>query len=105
MAFCEIRKLLRDRSLLRELGVAIEVNLGVLQVRLVAVTIGDRLIELCLIRSRVDLREHIAVLHKLTLVEADLDKLPGDLAADEHVVVGDHRADAAQVDRNIMALH
>jgi len=41
---------------------------------------------------------------KLTLVEADLDKLPGDLAADEHVVVGDHRADAAQVDRNIMAL-
>ena len=91
--------------MLGELGVTIEVDLGILQVRLVAVAIGNGLIELRLVRSWVDHREHVALLHLLTLVEADLDELPGDLAAHEHVVVGDHRADAAQIDRNIMALH
>ena len=40
--------------------VSIEVNLGILQVRLVAVAIGDRLIELGLIRSRVDHDFHAA---------------------------------------------
>jgi len=57
-----------------------------------------------LIRSPVDHRDDIAFLHLLTLMEADLDELPGDLATHQHVVVGDHRADAAQIDRNIMAL-
>jgi hypothetical protein len=37
---------LRDRFLLGEIGVTIEVNLGILQVRLVAVAIGNGLIEL-----------------------------------------------------------
>ena len=80
-----------------------KVDLGIRQVCLVAVAIGDRLIELGLIRSRVDHREHIAFLHLLTLAEADFDELAGDLAAYEHVVIRDHRADAAQVDRNIAA--
>ena len=39
-------ELLRDRFLLGEIGVTIEVNLGILQVRLVAVAIGNGLIEL-----------------------------------------------------------
>jgi len=99
-----VGELLRDRFLLGEIGVTIVVDLGVLQVRLVAVAVGDRLIELRLIRAWVDHGEDIAFLHLLTLVEADLDELPGDLAAHEYVVVGDHRADAAQIDRNIMAL-
>ena len=51
-----VGELLRDRFLLGELGIAIEVDLGILQVRLVAVAIGNRLIELSLVRAWVDLR-------------------------------------------------
>ena len=46
MAFCEFGELLRDGFLLGELGVSIEVDLGILQVCLITVAIGDRLIEL-----------------------------------------------------------
>ena len=92
-----------DRFLLGKLGIAIEIDLGVLQLRLIAVAIGDRLIELRLIRARIDLAEEIALLHRLTLWKSDLDELAGDLAAHDHVVEGNDRADAAQIDRNVMS--
>ena len=41
----------------------------------------------------------------LALLERDLRQLSLDLAADDIGVVGDHRADAAQVNRHVLARH
>ena len=72
-----VRGLRGDRFLLSKLGISIEVDLGVLQVCLIAVAIRDRLIELGLIRTWVDLAKEIALLHGLPLFESNLDQLPG----------------------------
>src|SRR3984893_6076373 len=50
-----VRDLRGDRLLLNKLVISIEIDLGVLQVCLVAVAIGDGLIELGLVRTWVDL--------------------------------------------------
>jgi hypothetical protein len=62
-----------------------------------------RLIELRLIRTRIDHGEQIAGLYGLPFGEVDFCDLPLDLAADDHGVVGDHRADALQIDRHVVA--
>src|ERR1700719_1833111 len=100
-----VRDLRGDRLLLNKLRISIEVDLGVLQVCLVAVAIGDGLIELGLVRAWVDLAEEIALLHGLPLFESNLDQLPGNLAAHDDVVEGNDGADAPQVYRNVVALH
>src|SRR5580704_188005 len=100
-----VRGLRGDRFLLSKLGVSIEVDLGVLQVCLIAVAIGDRLIELGLIRTWVDLANEIVLLHGLPLFESNLNQLPGNLAAHDDVVEGNDGTDAPQVYRNVVALH
>ena len=58
-----------------------------------------------LVRTGVDLAKEIPLLHGLPLFESNLDKLPSNLAAHDDVVEGNDRADAPQVDRNVVALH
>jgi hypothetical protein len=103
MGFLRIDQLSWRRFFRHQLRVATEIDVGVGKVRLVAVAVGNRLVELGLIGSRIDLRQQIALFHRLALVENDLDELAGDLAADDDIVKGDDRADAAQVNRHIVA--
>ena len=84
--------------------IAREIGLGIHELGLVAVAIGGQLFDLGLIGPRIDLREQIAGLDGLSFGEGDLDELSLDLAAHDVGVVGDHRADAAQVDRNVLSV-
>ena len=51
--------------------VAIEIDLGVGEYRLVLRLLGDRLIELRLIDGGIDARQHVAFLDVLAFLEAD----------------------------------
>src|SRR5437588_12511841 len=83
--------------------VAFEVGLRVGQLGLVTGAVRSRLIELRLIRTRIDHGEQIAGLYSLSFGEVDFRDLPLDLAADDHRVVGDDRADALQIDGHVVA--
>jgi hypothetical protein len=74
--------LLRDGIGFRELHVALQVQLRIFQMCLIAFQGTLRLIKLGLICTRIDLGEQLALLNRLTFLEADLDQQPGDLAAD-----------------------
>jgi hypothetical protein len=58
-----------------------------------------------LIGAGIDLREQIAGVDRLTFGECDLGQLPLDLAAHDVGVIGNDGADAAQIDRHILAGH
>ena len=75
---------------------------ALVELRLIAVAVGGHLIELGLVGTRIDLREQVAGMHGLPFGEVDPDELALDLAAHDDGVVGDHRADAAQVDRHVV---
>ena len=70
--------------------VAREVCFGLLQRRLVW--------------ARIELRDQIALVNRLTFNEGDLLDRAGDLRVDIHHVVRLHRPDASQHDRNIADL-
>src|SRR5262249_28968821 len=83
--------------------VAFEIGLRVRELGLIAGAVGVRLFELRLIWTRIDLGEQVAGLYALPLGEIDFCDLPLDLAADDHGIVGDHRADALQIDGYVVA--
>ena len=62
--------LLRD-DVGRELGVALEVALGVGELRLVERLLGQRLVELRLVGGGIDQRQHVAALDVLPFPELD----------------------------------
>ena len=84
-----------------ELGVALEVALGVGELRLVERLLGDRLVELGLIGGRIDQGEHVTALHVLALLELDAEDLAVDLRAHRYGVARLGRADAIEVDGHI----
>jgi hypothetical protein len=90
-------------SLVAELGVAGKICLRVRQLGPVAVAIGCELLDLGLVWTGIYLCKQIAGLDRLALGEGDLDDLSLDLTAHDVSVVGDHRAYAAQVNRDIPA--
>ena len=90
-------------ALIAQGRIALEVGLCVRELGLVAAAIGVRLIELRLIRTRIDHGEQVAGLYGLPFGEIDLRDLPLDLAAHDHGVVGDDRADALQVNGHVVA--
>ena len=92
-------------AVLGERQVSVQIGLCIDDLRLIAIAVGDRLVELRLIGARIDLGEEIALLDRLSLREGDLDELAGDLAAHDHVVIGDHGTYAAQVDRHVVLEH
>lgn len=85
-----VEPLTRNRILLGEAGVARQVDLRVLETRLVLRLLRNRLIERRLIRARVDLNKNIALLDHLAPLEVDLDDLAIDAAAHQNGLVRLH---------------
>src|SRR5262249_4541858 len=82
----------------RQLGVATEIGLGVRKLSKIAIARSCHLVDLSLVRTRIDLREEVPSMHGLALGEVDADDLSLDLAAHHNGVVSDDRADAAKMD-------
>jgi hypothetical protein len=76
--------------------------LRIRELRLIAITRGGHLVELGLVRSRIDLREQVSGMYGLPLGEVDADDLSLDLAAYHDGVIGDHGTDAAQIDGHVV---
>ena len=85
----------------RELGVALEIELGIGELGGVERLLGDRLVELRLVGDRIDVREHVAALHVLAFLEVDGEYLPVDLRANGDGIAGLGRAHPFEPDRHI----
>src|SRR5581483_10530618 len=100
--------LLRDRELARLLVLrlleALQVELGVLELRLVARELALRLLELDLEGPRVDLEEDLILLDELPLLEADLLELAVHPRADRDGVECRHRPRGREVDLEVALL-
>src|SRR5262245_28002989 len=90
-------------ALIAQCRVAFEIGLRVRQLGLIAAAVRRRLVELRLIRTRIDDGEQIAGLYGLPFAEVDFCDLPLDLAADDHGVIGDDRAHALQINGYVVA--
>ena len=99
-----LHQLRRSPALIAQCRVAFEIGLRVRELGLIAAAVRGRLIELRVIRTRIYDGQQIARVHGLPFAEVDFCDLPLDLAADDHGVVGDHCADALQIDRYIAAV-
>src|SRR5215831_8735819 len=99
-----IDQLRRREPFALEGGVPVEIGLGVLHLRLIAVAVRYRLVELRLVRPRIYLGKKVALLYGMALREGDVDELAADLAAYNHIVVGDDGAHATQIDRHVAVL-
>ena len=82
--------------------VAIEIGLRILELGLIAISVGGELFDLRLVRTRVDLREQVASVHVLSFLEVDADDLSLDLGAHDVRVEGDDGADTGQIDRYVV---
>ncbi|MHC2536064.1 hypothetical protein ACVJMY_005633 [Bradyrhizobium diazoefficiens] len=85
-----------------ELLVAGEVNALVGELGLVLRLLGDRLIVRRLIERWIDLADHVALLDVLAFGEIDRDQLAVDLRAHGHGVERADRADAVEIDRDVL---
>src|SRR6476660_9147911 len=83
--------------------VAVEIGERIRQLGLIPIAIGNDLIELGLIGTRIDFGERVAGLFGLSFCEGYLRYLPLDLASYDDCVIGDDRSDAAQIDWDIAA--
>ena len=81
--------------------VAIEINLGICQLRLVLRFLGDRLVELRLIDDRVDPRQHVAFLDVVAFLEVDAQQLAVDLRTYGYGVERFDRTHGVEIDRDI----
>ena len=97
-----VQQLRRGKALLLQRRVAVEIGLGVGELGLVAIAVRGELFDLRLIGTRIDLRQQVAGMHVLPFGEVDADDLALDLAAHDDGVVGDHRADAGEIDRHVV---
>ena len=80
-----------------------QILLGVDELRLVLPLFRNGLVERRLQRRRIDLGEHIALVHVLTLAKIDRNDLTVDLGADCHGIQGHDGAEGIIIDRNILA--
>ena len=87
-----------------ELLVALEIDPGVGQQRLVLRLLGDGLVELRLVGGRVDARQHVALLDVLAFLEVDAEQLAVDLRAHGDGVERLGGADRVEIDRHVGAL-
>src|SRR6266853_984585 len=98
------------RGGLDQIGVALEVDLRISELRFVECLFGDCLVELGLIRSRIDLRQNVTGLDILTFPEIDAYDGTVDLATNCDHVERPDSADAVQVfwyvaDRRLLGKH
>ena len=99
-----VAQLDRLDALAGHLDVAVEVQFGADQLRLVARLGRGGFVERGLEGPRIDLEQRVAGLDVLAFLEGDLDDLAVDARLDDGHVVGLHRADAAHVDRHVLLL-
>ena len=100
-AACVSTRLPRDRVLRHQRAVALQIDLGVVQRRLVLGELAFRLGQRDLIRARIDLGQEIALLDDLAFLERDLDQLAVDLRLDRDRRERRHRAERVQDDRHV----
>jgi hypothetical protein len=81
---------LRDEAFRKQRQVPLQDLLRVGELRLIASFVGDRLVDLRLIRARIDLRQQIVGVHQLALREVDLGDRSCNLTMDRDGVVGLH---------------
>ena len=67
---------------LEQLGIAIKIRLGQLELRLVQADLGLGLIELCLVRPAIDLEKHVFFLDFRSFLEEGLHQEAGDACLD-----------------------
>jgi hypothetical protein len=104
LVLLRLDRLLRDEAFRKQRQVPLQDLLRVGELRLIASFVGDRLVDLRLIRARIDLRHQIAGVHQLALREDDLGDRSCNLTMDRDGVVGLHCAYAAQIDRHVAGL-
>ncbi len=86
-----------------QIAIAREIELRVLQRRLVLGSLAFGLGQLDLEGTRIDLREQIALLNDLPLLERDVDQLAVDAASDRHGVQRGRGPEPGQVDAHLAA--
>ena len=96
--------LVGDQLLRDQLAIAIEVQPGALELRLVAGQRALGLVELVGEGARIDARKHLAGLDQLPLAEEHLLEPPVHLRAHRHRLEGGHAAQPLQVDGHVAAL-
>ena len=84
-----------------ELGVALQVEIGVGEIGFVLRLLGLGLVERSLERPRIDLDQRVAFLDELAFLEGDLVDLAVDAGAHQHGIEALHGAEAGQIDREI----
>ena len=99
-----VARLSRDRVLCDESVVALQVDLGVIQGRLVFGELRLRLFKRHLIRTRIDLGEEITFFDVLALGECDTHQIAVDLGLDRNHRQRRHRPEPVQRDRHIALL-
>ena len=87
--------------MLQERVVPVQVDLGILELRLITGEIRLRLLERRLKRPRIELGDEAARVHGLAFHEADSLDGAGDLRMDVDGIVGDDRPDAGHGDRKV----
>src|SRR3984957_12461595 len=97
-----VAQLDRLDALARHLDVAVEVELGADELRLVTGLGRGGFVEGGLEGARVDLEQRVARLHVLAFLKGHLDDLAVDAGLDDGRVERLNRADAAHVERNIL---
>ena len=100
-----VARLRRDRVLRDQSVVALQVELGVLQRRLVLGELALRLFKRHLIGARVDLGEKVALFDVLALLERDSHQIAVDLGLDRNHGQRGDGAEPAQSDRHIAFLN
>ena len=88
-----------------ELGVALQVQVGIGQVGLILRLLGLGLVERGLVRPRIDLDQQIALFHQLAFGEGDLVDLAVDPGPHLHGVEALNSAKPGEVDREVGLLH
>ena len=86
----------------RQLGVARQIQPRVGKLRLVLRLLGRRLVERRLVGARIDLRQHVALLHVLAFGEVHHVQRAIDHRLDGHHVERLHRAERIQIDRHVL---
>ena len=81
--------------------VAIEINLGICQLRLILRFLGDRLVELRLIDNRIDPRQHVAFLYVVAFLEVDAQQPAVHLRTHGDGVERFDRTHGFEIDRDI----
>ncbi|KAG1253529.1 hypothetical protein G6F65_017427 [Rhizopus arrhizus] len=100
-----VQRLLRGGVLALQTGVALQVQAGVQQRRLVLRPLRLRLRQLGLQGARVDIGQHLPGLHVLPFDETHAVQLPVHARLDRHAGRRRHRAHARQITRHVLLAH